>query len=132
MKLTKAAFTILLLLACALLGSVSAALVQPQLPAKLFDVRNGNAIVDSGVTYPRATVIIFKDNASKDAMIDAFAAEYNYHETINGAPNPQSKQAFMNTKITAYLKDVYKASQGNAAAKTAKQTADTASDAALP
>ena len=131
-KLLSVFSVIVLLAAC-----IIAATYQPAIPTRLFDVRSANGIVDTGVTYPRATVIVFKDNAAKDAMIDAFAAEYGYQANIqNGAgatiPNPQNKQAFFNEKLTGYLKDIYKANKLKAAAKTATDTATTSADAELP
>ena len=122
-------------------GSLTAfALLQPQIPTRAFDVRNGNGVVDAGTTYPQATVIVFKDKAAKDGIIDAFAAQYGYQATVpnpanpNGEqiPNPQNKQAFMNAKITAYLRDIYRASKITAAADAAKKTAEAAADSDLP
>ena len=43
----------------------------PALPNRAFDVRNLNNAVDAdAMPYPRATGIVFKDNASKDMVID--------------------------------------------------------------
>lgn len=115
------------------------AFAQPQIPTKLFDVRSGNGVVDTGVTYPRATVVVFKDNTSKDALIDAFAAEYSYQAIVPNPAipgqtmaNPQSKQGFFNEKLSVYLKDIYKAHKTKAAAKAANDTAASAADAELP
>ena len=103
-----------------------------QVPARLFDVRNGNGLTLDGTTYNRATVIVFKDNAAKDAVIDAFADARGYHATIDGQPNPQSKQAFFNAAIQQFIKDVHRSQKGNAAAASAKTTAEAAADAELP
>lgn len=112
---------------------------QPTIPAKLFDVRNGNGIVDAGTTYPQATVIVFKDKAAKDAIIEAFAAEYGYQTTVadndrprQTIPNPKSKQAFMNEKLTDFVRDVYRAHKLKTAEAAAKKTAGDAADAELP
>lgn len=113
---------------------------QPTIPTRMFDVRNGNGVINAGVTYPQAVVIVFKDKASKDEMIDAFAAQYTYQATIPDPanpsgpqiPNPQTKQAFMNKQITAYLRDVFKAAQAQAATSAAQKTASDAADAKLP
>jgi len=49
-----------------------------QAPAKLLDVRNGNGIVDAGVTQAQATYIAYKDVASKQDVIDALCDLGNY------------------------------------------------------
>jgi hypothetical protein len=114
------------------------------IPTKLFDVQNGNgAVLD--VTYPRATLIAFKDNASKDAVIDAFAAMGGYQDTVpNPAydpavpgstptiPNPQSKQQFYTKRVTQFIRDTYKSYKISVAEKAAKATAETAAEAELP
>jgi hypothetical protein len=106
------------------------------IPTKLFDVQNGNgAVLD--VTYPRATLIAFKDNASKDAVIDAFAAMGGYQDTVpdgNGStiPNPQTKQQFYTKRITQFIRDTYKSYKISVAEKAAKATAETAAEAELP
>ena len=110
-----------------------------QTPARLFDVRNGNGIVDNAVAQPFATYIAYKDSASKNKIIDAFATAYGYQANIpdpanpgQTIPNPQSKQGFFNARLTAYIKDVYKAQQVATAAKTASDTAASAADAEVP
>lgn len=116
-----------------------------QVPTRLFDVRNGNGLVENGTTYNRATYIAFKDNASKDAIIDAVCAMGGYQATIpNPAydpnvegsqptiPNPQTKQAFFNKRIEQFLRDNYKAWKISTAEKAAKATAESAADAELP
>lgn len=128
-----------LLLVLAFYAGIYATIAVQPIPTKLFDVRNGNGIVDSGTTYTRATAIVFKDDTAKTKVIDAFAAQYNYPATVpdpNNAgatiPNPQSKQAFMNARLTQYIREVYKAAQSEAAVKTAKANADRDADAELP
>jgi hypothetical protein len=133
---------LLVLLAIALVQAPS---FDAQIPQKLFDVRNGNGLVENGVTYPRATYIAFKDNAAKDAIIDAFALMRGYQDTVpnpayNPAvegsqptiPNPQSKQVFFNKAIEQFIRDTYKAAKVTAAEKAAKATAEAAADAELP
>lgn len=68
----------------------------PAIPTKLFDVRQGNNAADADATvYPRATLIVFKDNAAKQTVIDAFALLGSYSATLpDGSPNPQSAQSF--------------------------------------
>ena len=79
----------------------------PALPNKLFDVRNGNNAVDSDATvYPRATIIVFKDNAAKQTVMDAFALLGNYSATLpDGSPNPQSDQQFFNKELQQFIKE---------------------------
>lgn len=116
-----------------------AAFAQPNIPVKLFDVRNGNGVVDSGTTYPQAIVIPFKDKASKDAIIDAFVDQYNYQSTVPdpanpGAtiPNPQSKAAFTNDRIKSFIKEVYTASNVSAATKSAATSSKATVDSVVP
>lgn len=103
-----------------------------QVPTRLFDVRNGNGVVDGATTYPAATVIPYKDAASKTKIVDAFCTAYGYQDTINGAPNPQSKQAFFNARLTAYIKGVYQSEAVKAAEKAAGDAARNSTDAEVP
>jgi len=114
-------------------------LAQPAIPTKLFDVRNGNGVVDSGTTYPFAIVIPFKDKASHDALIAAFASQYGYQATLpdpanpgQTIPNPQSTKQFMMAKMTQYLKDIYRADAISTATKSAGTTASSAVDSVVP
>ena len=111
-------------------------------PTKLFDVGNGNGAVIGGETVTRGTLIWYKDNAAKNKVEDQFALAYGYQATIpnplfgqNGEPatipNPQSKAAFFNKQLTAYIKDIVKASQVQAAA-TAAASASATADTDLP
>lgn len=112
----------------------------PAIPTKLFDVRQGNNSIDSdGTVYPRAALIVYKDNAAKSAIEDAFATMRGYQATIpdpanpsNTIPNPQSKQQFFHKSIEQFIRDTYRASKVVAAVNTAKATAETAADAELP
>lgn len=112
---------------------------QPQIPTRLFDVRTGNGAIDNGTTYPQATLIVFKDKASKDAVIAAFADQYNYQATVpdpadagKTIANPQNQTQFFNARLTSFIKEVYTASGINAATKTARENAKTAADAVVP
>lgn len=112
---------------------------EAQVPTKLFDVRSGNGLVESGTTYSRATYIAFKDNASKDAIIGAFCLMRGYQATVpdpanpgSTIPNPQSKQQFFNKAIEQFLRDTYKASKVHAAEQSARTTAAATADAELP
>ena len=112
---------------------------QPAVPTKLFDVRNGNGVVDSGTTYPFAITIVFKDKASHDAVVAAFASQYGYQATIpdpanagQTIANPQSTKQFTMAKITQYLKGIYRADAVTAATKSAGTTASSAVDAVVP
>lgn len=49
-----------------------------QAPQKLFDVRNGNGIVDGGTPQPQAVYLVFKNAAAKDAVIDALCDTGNF------------------------------------------------------
>lgn len=103
-----------------------------QAPTKLFDVKNGNGIVDNGVAQAQATYVVYRDANAKTAIIQAFCDAYGYQATINGQPNPQSKQAFFNQQITHYIKDVYRAQLVKTAAEAAGKTAGDNADADLP
>lgn len=74
-----------------------------QAPAKLLEVRNGNGIVDAGVTQAQATYIVYKDAAAKTALIDALCALGNY-DALNPATRP-SRQNFANQEIKNWLRD---------------------------
>ena len=112
-------------------------------PSKLFDVANGNGAVIGGETVTRGTLIWYKDNAAKNKVEDQFALAYGYQETIpnplfgqNGQPatipNPQSKAAFFNRKLTEYIKDIVKSSRVQAAATAAAASASATADTDLP
>jgi hypothetical protein len=61
-------------------------------------------------------------------IIDGFARQHRYQDTINGAPNPQSKKDFSLEVIKGFVRDTYKAykakSEGEAARDAAKTDAD--------
>lgn len=94
---------------------VLAAPIVAQAPAKLFDVRNGNGIVDNGVAQPVATYIAFRDAAAKAAVIDALCDQGNY-DALDPATRP-SKQAFANREIQFWLRDKVRASREKAEQK---------------
>lgn len=80
--------------------------VSAQAPAKLLDVRNGNGIVDGGVTQAQATYIAYKDAAAKTDVIDALCDLGNY-DALNPATRP-SRQNFANQEIRNWLRDKVK------------------------
>lgn len=138
-------FTILITIVAILGGTLTSA----QAPTKLFDVRNGNGIVDNGVTQAQATYIVYKDQPAKQKVLDAFVSAYGYQATVpNPAfdsskpvdaqtnpqtiPNPQSKQAFFNRQLTAYIRDIVRSEAIKTAAKTASDSAATTADSDLP
>lgn len=91
----------------------------PALPNRAFDVRNLNNAVDAdAMPYPRATGIVFKDNASKDMVIDVVCANQNY-DALDPATRP-SKQVFFNQYLQQHLKE------------QVRQARDTASHKAVP
>ncbi len=125
------------------------ALVRSQAPTRLFDVRAGNGIVDNGTAQPVADYIVYKDAASLQKIADAFASAYGYTAVDNPAFNPAlpenavtnpktiaptnpQKRIFFRQKLTAYIKDVYKAQQAQSAATTASASAAATADAILP
>lgn len=59
---------------------------------KIFGVRNGNGVVDAGITINHATLIVYPDAPSKQIVIDALCATGNY-DALPEATRP-SKQAF--------------------------------------
>ena len=118
---------------------VSARLQGPTIPVKLFDVRNGNGVIDGGTTYAQAIVIPFRDAAAKQKLIDAIAAQYAYpatvpdpHDNTKTIANPQTKNVFAMKKITVYLNDVIRAASVQASRKTAEDAANAAIDTELP
>jgi hypothetical protein len=82
----------------------------PAIPTKLFDVRQGNNSVDSDATvYPRATLIVFRDNAAKDAVIDAFADVHGW-EAMDAGTRP-NKQAFFNQELQYLIRETVRQSR---------------------
>jgi len=108
------------------------------IPTKLFDVRTGNDAVDKDSTpYPAATLLVFRDAAAKTKLIQSFCDFYGYPVTIvdeagQTIPNPQSKQAFFNAKLTDYLKEIHRGHKTQVAVQLAAATARTDADAELP
>jgi hypothetical protein len=138
----KTILTLLIFLTC---GFVSSA----QAPARLFDVRNGNGIVDGGTVQPVATFIVFKDTAAKQKVIDSFAYIYGYVANVPNpdfdpkkaidpvtnpqlVPNPQSKQSFFNQQILKFLRQTVKMADVDLAIKAAEADTNNALDAILP
>lgn len=87
-----------------------------QAPTKLFDVRNGNGIVDGGVVQAQAVYIAFQDNAAKQKVIDALCDVGNY-DALDPATRP-SKQAFALRELQNHLKDVIRESRQRTAQKS--------------
>lgn len=129
----------------ALKAGANAGVEPAQIPTRLFDVRNGNGLTIDGTTYTRATYIAFKDNASKEAIIDAICAMGGYQAAVPNPAydpnvegsqptiaNPLPKQQFFNKRIESFIRDNYKAYKISVAEKVAKATAETAADAELP
>ena len=134
-----AAYAFALLTSVMLGVLIAQSVAQPTIPTRMFDVRNGNGVVDTGVTYPQAIVIVFKDKASKDEFIDAVATQYKYQATIpdpanpgSAIANPVSKAAFANKQITAYCRDIVSAASAASAVDAARKTATDAAEAKLP
>lgn len=71
-----------LLLLSILLFTVGA---QAQAPTRLFAVRNGNGIIDAGVTQDQAIYIVFKDASWKLAAMDALCDTANFGALIRPA-----------------------------------------------
>lgn len=94
---------------------LSAGLASAQAPTKLFDIRNGNGIVDAGVAQPQATYIAFRDATAKQVVIDALCDQGNY-DALDPATRP-SKQAFANREIQFWLRDKVRASREQAEQK---------------
>lgn len=127
---------LLLLLACYF--PVVATIQAPTIPTRLFDARPGNGVVDGGTTYPAAIVILFgtvegrTPTQNKNVFLDAFAVANSYQATINGAPNPQSKQGFFLRVLTDYMKSEYRRGTVNVAADSAAKAAGEVVDRELP
>ena len=73
-----------------------------QAPTKLFDIRNGDGIVDGGVVQPQAMYIVFKDAAAKTTVIDALCDLGNY-SALNPATRP-NRAAFARNEIKNFLR----------------------------
>lgn len=82
-----------------------------------------------------ATLSIAFSDASKDRVIDAFAAHHKYQPLIPNpsydpetddpseetAPNPVTKGQFMKQKVIAFVKESVKAEESRASMTAAKQ-----------
>lgn len=104
------------------------------IPTKLFDVSNGNGVIDAGVPYPSATVIVYRDAAAKNKIIDAVARAGSYSATLPGGvtPNPQSKQVFFNKWLSNTIRDIVRNDAVSEAARAAAVAAGATADADLP
>ncbi len=79
-----------------------------QAPNKLFAVRNGNGIVDSGVTQDQAIYIVFKGAAAKLTVFDALCDTANFGGLIRPAGETaqqltQARRQFAMDEIRAWL-----------------------------
>ena len=126
-----------LLLLCFCLPTI--AVVQaPTIPTKLFDVRNGNGVVDGGTTYTAAIVIPFGTVGgrtaiqNKNAFLDAFADANSYSATLPDGTANITKQQFFIRALTDYMRTNYKAGVVNTAASAAGKTAGDVVDAEVP
>lgn len=75
-----------------------------------------------------ATWTITIPDAHAQRVIDAFAVQYNYQETLEdeeGEPyaNPESEAEFAKRHVREYIKDVLKAAEATAASEDARLTA---------
>lgn len=104
------------------------------IPTKLFDVSNGNGVIDAGVPYPSATVIVYRDAAAKTKVLDAVARAGQYSATLPDGvtPNPQNKQAFFNKWLTNIIRDIVRNDVVSDAARAAATAAGATADADLP
>lgn len=85
-----------------------AATVSAQAPNKLFAVRNGNGIIDSGVTVDQGIYIIFKDSAAKLTVTDALCDTANFKGLIRPEGETpqqlaQARRQFAMDEIKAWL-----------------------------
>ena len=58
-----------------------------------------------------------------DGIKDDFCAQYGYKATIDGQPNPETKNQFIKRKIGEFIKESVKAYRTYAAAESARTTA---------
>ena len=68
-----------------------------------------------------ATITITIPDNKAVAIIDSFATQYGYQETIDGEPNPVSKKDFTLNILKSFIKEVHTAAQLKAIEATRKQ-----------
>ena len=68
-------------------------------------------------------------DAQATAILADFCAYNGYQETINGAPNPQTKAQFAKQVVIKFVRESVNAQRAAAAALTASQTVITDVDA---
>jgi len=56
-------------------------------------------------------IVITIPDSKKDAVIDAFASQYRYEDTVDGEPNPQTKGVFALDRVKEFIKNTYVAAQ---------------------
>ena len=105
-------------------------------PVKLFDVANGNGVVNSGETVARGTLIWYRNDAAKNQVIDAVCATNGYADVVAEAQRqnttPPAKQVFFNRVITEFLRNAVRSVEINTAATAAGNQAGATIDADLP
>lgn len=82
--------------------------VSAQAPNKLFAVKNGNGLVDNGVTQDQAIYIVFKDAAAKLTVMDALCDTANFKGLIRPEGETpqqlaQARRQFAMDEIGAWL-----------------------------
>lgn len=142
----KESYKVLFSISILIMAAISAA---TQVPVKLFDIRNGNGLVDNGTANPQATYIVYKGAQSKQQVIDSFAYIYGYVENVpNPAfdpkkaidsvtnpqliPNPQSKQSFYHQQLSRIIKSTVRSKELELAIKATSDATSAAVDATLP
>lgn len=74
-----------------------------------------------------ANITITIPDASLSRIVADIAAAYNYQATINGAPNPQTQQAFAKAQIINWIKNTCKNQELSSAMQSAQAQASTTS-----
>lgn len=69
------------------------------------------------------TFSITVSNAAGARVVDAFTATYGYQATIDGAPNPETKAAFVTRILREHVKGVVLAHEATVAATAAREAA---------
>ena len=64
-------------------------------------------------------------------VVNGFCSNYGYQDTIDGIPNPETKQQFLKRKIIEFVKEAARNTEMNAAANAASITAKNAADSEL-
>jgi len=59
---------------------------------------------------------------TKTKILNNFCAKHNYQDTINGAPNPQTKVQFFNQVVSEFIRDAVVSQAAETDAITARNT----------